>query len=123
MRRYGYILERIIDMDNLSRAAKLACSTRKNKTEVAEFLANADINLTVLRDSVLDGTYSSSQYRMFHIHENGKKRFIADLPLYPDRILHWAICLITEPLINKTLIDQTYASIPGRGYHQTVRQV
>lgn len=60
---------------------------------------------------------------MFEIHENGKIRFVADLPLYPDRILHWAIALACEERANDKLIAQTYASVPERGYHQAVHQL
>ena len=55
---------------------------------------------------------------MFKMNERGTERLVADLPLYPDRILHWAICLAAEDDLNRKLIAQTYASIPGRGYHQ-----
>ena len=72
---------------------------------------------------MINGNYSSSEYRTFTIKEKGKERFISDLPLYPDRILHWAICISCEERFNAKLIDQTYASIPGRGYHDAVRKV
>lgn len=123
MHRIGYVYEKIVDLENLRIASKKACSTRKNKIEVAEYKQNEEENLIRLRMSLINGTYRSSEYRMFTLYEHGKKRIIADLPLYPDRILHWAICLITEPIINQRLIDQTYASVPGRGYHQAVHQI
>ena len=55
--------------------------------------------------------------------ENGKMRLVADLPLYPDRILHWAVCLKAEDPINRKLIDQAYGSRPGTGHHMAVRQL
>lgn len=45
MKRYGYVFERIISMENLESASKKACSSRKNKQEIAEFKKNAKYNL------------------------------------------------------------------------------
>ncbi len=123
MIRIGDLFDRIVSMDNLREAAKKACSTRKNRTEVQEFLEDSENNLKKLRDSLIDGTYKSSEYRMFNILERGKQRFVADLPLNPDRILHWAICLVAEEPLNNKLIDQSYGSRPGMGYHDAVKKV
>lgn len=110
-------------MDVLDKASKKACSSRRDKYEVASFLNEKEEKLRVLQTSIINGMYHSSGYRMFEIHENGKVRNVADLPLYPDRILHWAIALACEDRVNAKLIDQTYASVPGRGYHQAVHQL
>lgn len=76
-----------------------------------------------LQKQLIAGTFHSSQYYFFKRIEHGKERFIADLPLYPDRVLHWAICLVAEPLMNRKIISHVYSSIPGRGYHQAVSQL
>lgn len=123
MHTIKHVFEKIIDIETLRNASRFACRTRKDKNEVEEFLENKENNLLRLRQSLIDGTYRSSRYKMFTIHEKGKERRIADLPLYPDRILHWAICLACESETNKKLIDQTYASVPGRGYHDAVKKV
>lgn len=60
---------------------------------------------------------------MFVTNEHGKDRLVADCPLYPDRILHWAICLVAEDPLNRTLIRQTYGSVPGTGHHAAVRKL
>lgn len=52
MKRHGFVFDKIIDMENLRKASKLACSTRKNKQEVARFLEDAENNLVRLRESV-----------------------------------------------------------------------
>lgn len=122
MRRIGNLFCRL-DMDLLRKAADRACSTRDDPAEVGEFLSRRDELLEGLHRRIWDGTYSSSQYRTFTITENGKERLVADLPLYPDRILHHAVCMVCEAGFNSKLIGQTYASIPGRGHHMAVRRV
>ena len=123
MKRIGGIFYRIADMDNLRLAAKMACRSRKDRGEVTAFKKDAEGKLSALRESILDGSYVSSNYRMFVTNENGKDRLVADLPLYPDRILHWAICLVAEGPLNRKLIGQTYASIPGTGHHAAMLKV
>lgn len=122
MQRIANLFERITP-EVLEEASRKACSSRKNKLEVAEYLSDKTRLLTALYEQVRGGVFHSSTYRMFTLNERGKERLVADLPLYPDRILHWAICIVAEPELNRKLIAQTYASIPGRGYHQAVRQV
>lgn len=116
-------LEDVTSMEVLERAADKACSTRQNISEVAEFKANRTENLRALQESLRNRTYRTSEYRMFEVNERGKTRVVADLPLYPDRIVHWAIALVLEDKMNAKLIDQTYASIPGRGAHGAVTKL
>lgn len=123
MKRISGVWERIVDMETLKEAAKRSCRARKDKAEVAEFLADAGRKLEDLRRALVDGSYHTSEYRFFTIRENGKTRVIADLPLYPDRIVHWAVALAVEGPMNRKLIDQTYGARPGGGHHKAVRQL
>lgn len=123
MIRIGGVFNDIASMDVLDEAAKKACSSRKNIIEVQDFLVRRDELLLRLREQLLDGTFVSSRYRMFTVKERGKERFVADLPLYPDRILHWAICIVVEERLNRKLIDQSYGSRKGMGYHDAVKRV
>ena len=110
-------------MENITLAAKKACSSRRDKTEVAAFLENKEIKLENLRQSLISHTYKSSRYRMFEVNEYGKTRNVADLPLYPDRICHWAIALGIEDKLNAKLIDQSYASRPFFGTHYAITKI
>ena len=123
VKRIGNIFYRIVDMDNLRLAAKKACASRKDRNEVEAFKRDQERKLRFLRDDLLAGSYVPSEYRMFVTNENGKERLVADCPLYPDRILHWAICLVAEEPLNRTLIKQTYGSVPGTGHHAAVKKV
>ena len=123
MKRISHVWETIVSADTLREAARRACRARRDKAEVAEFMSDMDGNLARIRGSLLDGTYHSSEYRTFTIRENGKERLIADLPLCPDRIVHWAVALAVEGPLNRRLIDQCYGSVPGRGHHMAVRRL
>ena len=117
MKRYGYLYEQVYDMDNLRLAHKMA---RKGKTWYADVRmvdSNPDKYLSRLAKSLKEQTYKTSPYVDFTIIDKGKERDISKLPYYPDRICHWAIMLVLEPIFMKTFISDTYASIPGRGVH------
>jgi hypothetical protein len=123
VKRISEVYDAAVSMDNLRSATRIACRNRKNKREVAEFKKDGGALLERLRESILDGTYRSSEYKMLVKNENGKERYVADLPLYPDRIWHQAICNVLEGPLNSKLIDQTYAAIPGTGQHHAVRKM
>ena len=119
MNRIKSKLEQIYDMDNLKKAASAACAARsvKNIGEVLEFRSKEEYYLVQVQSMIRDGTFHASRYNIYTKNERGKDRLIADLPLYPDRIVHFAIYQIIGPELNKKLIDQTHSSIKGRGTH------
>ncbi len=121
-KRIGNLMERIIDPANIEAAAKETCSVRRNKVEVARFMVNREQNLQDVRKSLIDNTYKTSGFYFFKRKEHGKVRDIADLPLYPHRIVRQAFARVIEPLLNKKLIDHTHASVKGRGTHSALVQ-
>lgn len=123
MKRMGNIFDRVVDRENMLEASKYACRSRKDLSEVAQFLGDRDVLIDTLIGKLREGKYEVPKYRMFTLIENGKERFIADAPLYPARILDWAICLVVEQYVCDKLIPQSYASVPTRGYHGAVRQI
>ncbi len=123
MRRIAGKWSEICSMEILEKASSKACSSRKDKLEVAEYLADKDGNLRKLQNQFIYHTYETSEYTLFYKMENGKERLVSDLPLYPDRIAHWAVALVIEPLVNKRLIPQSHASRKGHGTHTAIADV
>lgn len=107
----------IISLDSLRQSADDACTPRKNKKEVAAFRADQDNLLAKLHDDLKEHTFEPSEYVTYHRMECGKSRLIADVPLYPDRIVQCAIANLLEDRLNSKLIYQTHASIKGHGTH------
>ena len=60
---------------------------------------------------------------MYYKMERGKRRLIADLPLFPHRVVHCAIAIVIEDRLNRTLIYQTHASIKGHGTHTAMMDI
>ncbi|MBO5547484.1 MAG: group II intron reverse transcriptase domain-containing protein, partial [Candidatus Methanomethylophilaceae archaeon] len=120
MKRLSNLFERLLDPAVLELAAVTACRHRKDRSEVASFMVHKGENLCRLRQSLEDGTFRSSEYRTRIKNERGKDRLIADIALYPDRILHCAVCLVVEDYLDCRLVHQVYGGRIGKGQHQAV---
>lgn len=118
MKREGNLLPRIVNFHNIELAFQNA---KKNKYEnykkidFEKFEQNYDDNIFEIIDMLSNLEFRSSKYSFFHINDRGKKREIANLPFFPDRVVHWALMNVTQPLFERTFIDTTYASIKNRG--------
>ena len=123
MKRYGYLYEKIYDMDNLWLGYYNA---RKNKTwydEVKEVDKNPEFYLFQIKEMLINKTYKTSEYEVFKIWDKTKEREIYKLPFFPDRIVHHAIANIIEPILVKSLIEDTYSSIKKRGIHRGLNRI
>lgn len=121
---YGHMRHRLNNkfeivcrMDTLEKASRDACSPRNGTKEVEVFLKDKDRLLRELQSDIINHRVRFSEYNIYYKMERGKRRLIADLPLYPDRILHCAIAIAIEDELNRKLIYQSHASIKGHGTH------
>lgn len=123
VKRVGNLFDKMVSIENLTDAYKNARKGKSHHKDVIAFEENIEDNLLALQKMLIDGAYHTSEYRIFTIHERGKDREVADLPFYPDRIVHRALMnVIKEPIV-KNLIPQTYAALPGKGTHQAHEQL
>lgn len=122
MKRYKNLWDEFISEENFRLAAKKAVRSKKNKKSTKKFLADSENLLKKLRQSLMDGTFKTSNYRVFTIYEP-KKRDIYELPLYPDHIVHHAIINVLGPIWQRMFIRDSYACIPGRGLHAASKRV
>ncbi len=117
MRRAGHFFHEIHSRELVAEAARLTCKGRKDMVEVVAYRANEAVNIDTMMHLIKDHEYVTSRYRFCKKLEHGKVRDIADLPLFPDRIIRRAYAMKVIPIIDRTLIDQTFASRPGKGTH------
>ena len=116
MRRYGKLKDKILSKQNIIDAEHNARKCKNNTYGVKRFDRRDDLTLDAIRDSMMNGTYKTSEYRIFKIYEP-KERVIYQLPYYPDRIVHHMLMNILEPIFVKWFIKNTYSCIKGRGIH------
>ena len=123
MKRYGHLFEKIVSMDNLRKAAYWASHGKHKYQEIIEFQKDSDNLLLKLQQSLINHTFTTSQYTVFDRVEGYKLRHIYKLPFYPDRIVHWAVLLVIEPIFIKSFIPYTFSAIPLRGQDSALREV
>lgn len=116
MKRYGNLYEQICSYDNLLLAFQMASKGKHLRDEVQKFAADLEPNLNQIRDELVSHTYETSPYEVFIKYEP-KQREIYKLP-FRDRVVHWAIMLIIEPIWISTFTADTYACVRGRGIHK-----
>lgn len=123
MKRYGYLYEKIYDMDNLILAHHNARKGKGWYQEVKMVDANPEYYLTKLQEMLINKTYQTSEYETFIKKDSGKEREIFKLPYFPDRICQWAIMQVIEPYLLRNFTKDTYSAIPGRGIHQCLNRL
>lgn len=121
MKRIGNIFNQICALDNLYLAHEKARKGKTKRYGVRLFEKNLDTNLRQIQRELIDGTYRTSEYDVFTIHDP-KERTVYRLP-YRDRIVHHAIMNLLEDVWVSVFITNTYACIKGRGIHGVVKHI
>lgn len=114
MKRYGDLFERIVDINNIVQAHLNARQNKKRDKDVRRVDSDVLGYCMKIRQMLIDKTYTTSEYHIFEIEDNGKRRSIAELPYYPDRIIQWAIMQVLEKPFMKHFIPTTYAALKGK---------
>lgn len=121
MKRYGNLYGLICSYENLVAAAEYARKGKARQKTVQTFFANFEENIRQLQEELVNHTFKTSEYSVFRIFEP-KERIIYRLP-FRDRIVHWAVMLVVEPIWIKSFTRDTYACIKGRGIHALQRRL
>ena len=62
MKRIGYLFDKVCDLNNLRQAEINAGTGKGSRTEVAQFRANLEQNLSGIRAELVNKTYHTSKY-------------------------------------------------------------
>ncbi len=123
MKRYGDLFEKLYSYENLELAYKNARKGKTHYKEVKEIDKCPDEYLIQLQNMLMWKNYKTSSYQVFTKVDKGKEREIYKLPFFPDRIMHHALANIIEPILCNSLINDTYASIKGKGVHYGLKRI
>jgi retron-type reverse transcriptase len=116
MKRIGNLYSKIISLDNLRLADKVARKGKRQQVGIIEHDKQADANLQQLHLLLYTRSYRTSPYTTFIIREP-KEREVYRLPYFPDRITHHAVMNVLEPIFVANFTADTYSCIKGRGIH------
>ena len=122
MKRYGYLIEQVVDESNLQEAFRMVMRGKKRTRTVRYFKKNRDAILAEIATEIKAGKYAPEGFREFEVVENGKVREIQSLP-FKDRIALHAIMSVLGKVLGGMLIRDTYASLPNRGIHDGLNRI
>lgn len=122
MKRYGYLIEQVVEESNLLEAFRMVMRGKKRTRTVRLFKKNRDAILAEIADEIRSGRYAPSGFREFEVVENGKTREIQSLP-FKDRIALHAIMSVLGKTLGGMLIRDTYASLPNRGIYDGLNRI
>ncbi len=120
MQRHGNLWPQVIDFENLLLASRLAQKGKRFRPNVLAFNDRLGAELLQLQTELTHFTYRPGNYRTFRIRDP-KPRMISAAP-YRDRVVHHALCNVIVPLLDRTLINHTYANRLGYGTHRALTQ-
>lgn len=123
MKRIGNLYPLICDIENIKLAHKNARKGKTHYSEVRLIDEDVDYYCKLIQEMLVNKTFVNSPYEVFTKVDKGKEREIYKLPYFPDRIVHHAILQVLEPIWKKTLINNTYQSIKGRGVHKAKKDI
>lgn len=121
MKRHGNLWESFVSKENLHLAFKKARKNKNWQSKIQRLLPKEDKLIDELHESLIAGTFTTSEYRTKKIFEP-KERLIYILPFYPDRVVHHAIMNVLEPIWDNLLISDSYACRVGKGQHSGSRR-
>lgn len=123
MKRYGYLYEKVYDMENLRMAHRHASRGKGWYGEVILMNENPEEWLRLLQGMLINRNYETSDYTIFTRKDGKKVRLIYKLPYFPDRICQWALMQVIEPILINNFVRDTYSAIPGRGLHLALSRI
>lgn len=120
-------LEEVCEISNLVKAFKLV---KRNKgapgidgITIEEYETNLLENIQQLRETVLNWKYKPTPVRRVEIPKSdGKGIRLLGVPIIKDRILHMALKMVLEPLIEPTFSENSFGFRPGRNQQQAVQK-
>lgn len=123
MKRANNLFDKIVNIENLRLAHRIAQRGKKHYTAVKLINKDPDKYLLKIKKILIAGTFKTSKYKTELRMDSGKLRLIHKLPYFPDRIVQHAIMNIVAPIWRKRFIRDTFQSIDGRGTHDARRRV
>jgi RNA-directed DNA polymerase len=121
------LFEKICAFETLSEAFR---AVKRNKgapgidgNTIEKYEENLEENLKQLKADVLNWKYKPTPVKRVEIPKPGGKGIrLLGIPIVNDRVLHMAIKMVLEPILDPTFSDNSFGFRPGRNQQQAVRQ-
>jgi len=113
-------LAAVASLDTLAAAFWRAARGHRHRPDVARFAAHLDGELAALSADILAERSPDGRWTAFEIRDPKPRRILA--PCFRDRVLHHALMAHMGPVLERSLVDDTYACRVGRGTLAAVRR-
>jgi hypothetical protein len=113
MNRSPVSLADVADWHTLAAAFHQAGRGKAARPDVARFRQRLERELAALRHDILDGSIRLGEMRAFRIRDP-KPRLI-HAPAFRERVLHHAVMAHVGPVLDRALVDDTFACRQGKG--------
>jgi len=119
MKTAKHIYEKIITRENIKAAIDKASQDKKPRREVVEVLEDVDKHVELIREMLISKSYRPCEYKETIVKEGArqKERKVTKIDFFPDQIIHWAVILQIQPLIERGAYTYSCGSMPGKGIH------
>lgn len=121
MKSHNNLIAEIASNENMLRAYELTARAKRMTFGYLEFKEYKQLNLNMLSEELLDGSYKIGNYREFIIYEP-KPRLISALD-FKDRLAQHALIGVIEKIFDSTFLPNTFACRAGLGTHAGVRYI
>lgn len=108
----------VTSLENLYDAVRQTVRSKRNKSDIAEFLFHLEDNIESIHQDLIKEEYSHSGYEIFVINDP-KKRTISKASVR-DRVVHHAVHNYIYPILDKSFITHSYACRKGKGSHKAI---
>jgi len=115
-KRYGYLIQKIVERPNMDRAFDEVVDQLKEPRRTC-YRKNRDEIIERLTERISDGSFRVTHYREMWVTDGPKVRKVQS-PCVEHRIGCNAIMRIVEDVLYPGVIKTSAASIPGRGMHR-----
>lgn len=113
MRRSSVSLDDVASLDTLSHAFWRAARGKRERPEVQRLRADLLAELARLGEEIRAGTVRVGELQAFRIRD--PKPRIIHAPSFRERVLHHALMAHVGPVLDRTLVDDTFACREGKG--------
>lgn len=121
MKRYGYLIQEIIERNNLEESFDEVTRGLKDWSK-KHFESQKEQIIKKLAESIGNGSFRITRFEEFEVKDGPKTRRVQSPPVV-ERIGCNAVMRIVEKYVYPTVIPTSCASIKGRGMHKLFRKV
>ncbi len=121
MKRYAIDIRSVAEYRNLVVSATRAARGKRLRKDVVHFFEKFDDNINSLGRNIIDGRAPVGKFRQFRIHD--PKERIIHAACFEDRVLHHALMNHAGPVLERAMVDTSFACRPKKGIHAAVNRV